>query len=123
MCEVMGLCFARPLAAHISIREFRSRGNENADGWGLAWYPDHSLAVVKEPICWQASQYTDFLETYHRLRSPIYVAHVRHKTVGGEPTHADTHPFARELNGRDYCFAHNGTLHGFADWPLGRFRP
>ena len=59
-----------------------------------------------------------------RLLSRIYLAHVRHKTVGGEPSHADTHPFARELGGRDYCFAHNGTLDGPAwDLPLGRYRP
>jgi glutamine amidotransferase len=44
--------------------------------------------------------------------------------MGGEPNHADTHPFCRELGGRDYCFAHNGTLEGAAwELPLGRFRP
>ncbi len=52
------------------------------------------------------------------------LAHVRHKTTGGAPTHADTHPFARELRGRDYCFAHNGTLEGVVErLRLGRFRP
>ena len=56
--------------------------------------------------------------------SRTYIAHVRHKTMGGEPTHADTHPFAREMGGRDYCFAHNGTLDGPAwDLPLGHHRP
>ena len=120
----MGLCFARPISADFSIREFALRGEENADGWGLAWYPDRSLAVVKEPVRWQESKYTRFLETYHGLRSPLYIAHVRHKTVGGQPTHADTHPFHRELGGREYCFAHNGTLEGFREpLPLGRFRP
>src|SRR5262249_34444687 len=65
-----------------------------------------------------------FLEHYPGLLSSIYLAHVRHQTVGGAPTHADTHPFCRELNGRHYCFAHNGTLTGeFWQRPLGRFRP
>ena len=64
------------------------------------------------------------LQTYAGLRWPIYIAHVRHKTTGGGPTHADTHPFARELLGRDYCFAHNGTLHGAFDLlRLGQLRP
>src|SRR5262249_37615806 len=64
-------------------------------------------------------------ETYHRLRSRIYLGHVRHKTTGnGMPTRADTHPFGRELAGREYCFAHNGTLNGpFWDLPLHRYRP
>jgi predicted glutamine amidotransferase len=124
MCELMGLCFAAPVSADFSIREFARRSEENADGWGLAWYPDPALAVVKEPVGWQTSKYTGFLETYHNLLSAVYVAHVRHKTVGGPPTHADTHPFVRELGGREYCFAHNGTLAGFRErLPLGRYRP
>jgi glutamine amidotransferase len=124
MCELMGMCFARPISADFSIREFAIRCEENADGWGLAWYPDQSLAIVKEPVCWTASPYTSFLEKYPRLLSSIYVAHVRDRSVGGEPTHADTHPFARELYGREYCFAHNGTLTDFsAEFHLGRYRP
>ncbi|MFL5242432.1 MAG: class II glutamine amidotransferase [Gemmataceae bacterium] len=124
MCELMGLSFARPVSADFSIREFALRSEQNADGWGLAWYPDRSLAVVKEPVRWQSSQYTRFLESYANLQARVYIAHVRHKTTGGEATHADTHPFAREWAGRDYCFAHNGTLQGdFWQLPLGRFKP
>ena len=52
MCELMGLSFERPLAADLSIRAFGTRGEENADGWGLAWYPDRAAAIVKEPIKW-----------------------------------------------------------------------
>jgi predicted glutamine amidotransferase len=124
MCELMGMCFSRPISADFTIREFAIRCQENADGWGLAWYPDRSLAVIKEPVRWQMSQYTGFLEKYQRLLSPIYIAHVRHRTVGGEPTHADTHPFAREFRGREYCFAHNGTLTNLSsEFPLGRYLP
>jgi predicted glutamine amidotransferase len=123
MCELMALGFAEPVSADFSIHEFAIRGEGNADGWGLAWYPDRSLAVVKEPLKWRASRYTEFLESYTHLRSRIYIAHVRHKTTGGEPTHADTHPFAREWAGREYCLAHNGTLADVFRLPLRRFRP
>ncbi len=124
MCELMAMCFETPVSADFSIREFAARGEENADGWGLGWYPDRSLALVKEPIKWRESRYAGFLETYPRLQSPIFLAHVRHRTRGGEPTHADTHPFAREWGGRDYAFAHNGTLDDRV-WslPLGPSRP
>src|SRR5262245_58135059 len=111
MCELMAMSFARPIAADFSIREFARRGEDNADGWGLAWYPDQSVAVVKEPVKWQASPYSTFLETYRGLRSRFYIAHVRVRTIGHEkPTYADTHPFVRELAGREYTFVHNGTL-------------
>ncbi len=110
MCELMGLTFARPLTASVSIRTFSGRGEENADGWGLAWYPDRAAAIVKEPVKWGESPFARFLEEYPPLRSAIYIAHVRHKTIGGIPCYADTHPFSRERIGREYCFAHNGTL-------------
>src|SRR5262249_57616396 len=104
--------------------EFERGDAENPDGWGLGWYPDRSLAIVKEPTEWGESKYSGFLESYHGLRARTYIGHVRHKTSGGPPTHADTHPFGRELRGCDYCFAHNGTLTGpFWELPLGRFHP
>jgi predicted glutamine amidotransferase len=123
MCELMGLAFQQPISADFSIREFGARGEENPDGWGLAWYPDRAVAVVKEPLRWGQTPYVNFLENYPGLRSSLYIAHVRHRTIGGEPTYADTHPFVRELNGREYCFAHNGTLRGLASEPAGRYRP
>jgi glutamine amidotransferase len=117
------MSFAQPIVAHVSIQAFGIRSQDNADGWGLAWYPDRSLALVKQPVRW-SPLHTQFLESYPGLLSSIYVAHVRHRTVGSNPTHADTHPFAREWNGREYCFAHNGTLSGdFWKKPLGRFKP
>src|SRR4051794_36679571 len=102
MCELMGLSVEKPISANFSFREFAGGDHENPDGWGLAWYPDQSAAVIKEPIPWRSSQHSEFLETYRALLSQTYIGHVRHKTVGGEPTHADTHPFLREFAGRDY---------------------
>lgn len=123
MCELMGMSFAKPVVASVTMAAFSERSVENADGWGLAWYPDRSAAMVKQPVRW-SMQHNQFLEHYPGLLSSIYLAHVRHKTIGGTPTHADTHPFCREMNGREYCFAHNGTLSGeFWQRPLGRFRP
>lgn len=124
MCELLGLSFAQPISADFSLSEFELRDAENADGWGLGWYPDQSLAIVKEPMMWERSQHSGFLKGYQALCSRIYIGHVRHKTTGSLPTHADTHPFARELAGREYCFAHNGTLDGrYWELPLGRYRP
>lgn len=123
MCELMGISFVKPVVANVTIQAFSLRSQDNADGWGLAWYPDRSIAMVKQPVRWSV-QHTKFLEHYPGLLSSIYVAHVRQRTTGSTPTHADTHPFSRELNGREYCFAHNGTLTGaFWDRPLGRYKP
>ena len=123
MCELMGLSFDRAVSADFSIRAFSLRDEENADGWGLGWYPDRSLALVKEALTWRRSGYSHFLESYQDLKSRIYIAHVRHQTTGGAVTHSDTHPFSREYAGREFCFAHNGTIRGFAALPLERFHP
>ncbi len=123
MCELMGLSFDQPVSADFSLCAFACRDAENPDGWGLAWYPDQSLALVKEALTWRESGYSQFLENYQGLRARIYVAHVRRQTTGGPATYADTHPFSREYLGREFCFAHNGTIAGFGTLPLGRFLP
>ncbi len=124
MCELLGISFNRSVSAVISIQAFGKHWNENADGWGLGWYPDTSLALVKEPRAWGQTPYSHFLESYTELRATMYLAHIRHRTTGSLPRHSDTHPFAREWLGRDFCFAHNGTLHDFATaLTLDRFRP
>src|SRR5688572_16228960 len=104
MCELMGCQFAQPVQADFSIREFARRDEENADGWGLAWYVDGSLALIKEAGKWQASPHSGFLQNYAGVRSHICIGHVRRLTVG-TAARANTHPFARELNGVEHCFA------------------
>jgi glutamine amidotransferase len=124
MCELMGMCFGRPVSAEFSISAFALRDEENADGWGLGWYSDHSMTIVKEPLSWRKSRYAKFLTGYDDLVSHMYIAHVRHATVGGAPKHADTHPFSRELGGRIYGFAHNGTVrNAMESLMLDRFQP
>jgi glutamine amidotransferase len=52
----------------------------------------------------------------------LAVAHVRKRTRG-RATLVNTHPFERELWGRSFVFAHNGTIRGARKLSLGRFRP
>lgn len=51
MCELMGMCFNRPVNVTFSFKEMVHRGNNNPHGWGLAFYPGDSKAaqVIKEP--------------------------------------------------------------------------
>lgn len=124
MCELLGLSFAMPVSADVSVQAFAEGDVENADGWGLAWYEDNSLAMVKEAVRWRASKFSSFLQSYEHTRSKLFIGHVRHATTGGAPARADTHPFSRELLGMSYCFAHNGTVRpAFQELALGRYRP
>jgi glutamine amidotransferase len=123
MCELLALSFNLPVAPCVSFKGFRKRGEDNPDGWGLAFYPDKSVQIFKEPLSAKESFLSEFVEKYHKIKSQIFIAHVR-KASKGSVYFRNTHPFNRELNGREYVFAHNGTLLNYEKkLKLGRFRP
>ena len=122
MCELLALSFNTPVNFKLSIKVFSRRGVENPHGWGIAFYPDRAALVAKEAAPSVSSSLLDFLSRYGRIRSKIFIAHVR-RASAGSVAYRNTHPFLRELNGREYVFAHNGTLRGLEKLELGRFRP
>lgn len=127
MCELLGMSFNLPIRPSISFRGFRHRGKHNPDGWGIAFYPDECASaaqVIKEPIEAKESKLSKFLKDYEKVKSKIFVAHVRRASMG-KVGYKNTHPFCRELNGVEYVFAHNGTLSATFKkiLKLGRFKP
>ncbi len=122
MCELLGLCFNTEVNPHISFRGFRHRGKNNPHGWGLAFYPDESCQIFKEALPAGKSSLAYFLESYDGVRSKIIIGHVR-LASRGDVSRRNTHPFVRELNGKEYVFAHNGTLHDCGSLETGRFKP
>ncbi|RMH02216.1 MAG: class II glutamine amidotransferase [Chloroflexi bacterium] len=101
---------------------FRHRSEPNRHGWGLAVYPDNSCQIIKEPIKAEDSKLSGFLTEYKPFKSKIFIGHVRYSTHGSI-SHCNTHPFSRELHGREYVFAHNGTIHDYQSLPVSRFHP
>jgi len=127
MCELLGMSFNLPVRPKISFRKFRQRDEENPDGWGLAFYPDSSAQIFKEPLKATKSDLSGFLKDYPEVRSKLIIGHVR-KTAQGSISHRNTQPFSRELNRREYVFAHNGRRInpeqlGLTSLELGRFQP
>lgn len=122
MCELLGMSFNQSVSPSLSFRGFRQRGERNPHGWGLAYYPDNSVQLIKEPIKASGSSLSEFVKSYSQIRSKIFIAHVRYTSVGSK-SHKNTHPFQRELHGKEFVFAHNGTLHNYKGLPIGRFKP
>ena len=116
------MSFNKPARPSFSFRGFRRRSKDNPDGWGIAYYPDKSAQVFKEPVASQSSALAKFMVQYTGLRSRTIIAHVRKGSQGGK-SHENTHPFARVFQDREYVFAHNGTLREYASLALGRFQP
>ena len=122
MCELLGMSFNRAVNPKISFKGFQQRGKNNPDGWGIAYYPDKSVQIFKENIQINTSKFVAFLKNYPFMNSKIFIAHVRRKSTG-KNSHMNTHPFCRELNGKEYLFAHNGTIRNLNKLNLGRFKP
>ncbi len=123
MCELLGLSFNLETTPSLSFRGFRKRGKKNPNGWGLAFYPDNSAQIIKEPLTSSSSMLSKFLSDYDVVISKIIIGHVR-RSSHGITTHRNTHPFDRELDGKHYVFAHNGTLHSYRELgTLEHFKP
>jgi len=122
MCELLGMSFNLAVNPKISFKGFQQRGENNPDGWGIAFYPDESAQIFKEPVEANKSNLANFLNGYSGIKSNIFIAHVRRTSVG-KNSHKNTHPFCRELDGKEYLFAHNGTICNFNKLNLGKFNP
>ena len=129
MCELLGISSSVKVRAGRYFNAFRRRGDEflegggHPHGWGIALYPDgKGVMLIKEPIPAASSQLAGFLSKYEMLCSRIFVAHIR-KATKGVVTFSNSHPFSREAFGRDYVFAHNGTIRRFGKSPRGRHAP
>jgi predicted glutamine amidotransferase len=124
MCELLGMECNVPTDIVFSFSGLRQRGGRtapHADGWGLAFYEGRAARVFLEPAPACESPLARFLSE-HPIKTLLAVGHVRKRTRG-PTTLANTHPFVRELWGRHWAFAHNGTLRGVRRFALGRYRP
>jgi glutamine amidotransferase len=127
MCELFALSSRVPTDVQFSLETFSRRGGlagRYKDGWGLAYYVDGDVRLVKEPEPAADSACVRFMQE-HLFASSMVVSHIR-KATRGVTAMKNCQPFQRELGGRVHVFAHNGDLDlaGLrARLPLGAFRP
>lgn len=124
MCELLGMECNTPTDILFSFTGFSHRGGKtgpHTDGWGLAFYEGRAARIFLESRPCADSPLATFLRA-HPIKTKLAVAHIRRRTRGALRL-ANTHPFARELWGRSWVFAHNGTLRGVERRRLGRFVP
>jgi glutamine amidotransferase len=124
MCELLGMECNVPTDIVFSFTGLRMRGGRtgpHADGWGLAFYEGRAARVFLEPAPAAQSPLACFL-AQNPIKTLLAVGHVRRKTRGHVML-ANTHPFVRELWGRHWVFAHNGTLPRVRRRKFGKFHP
>ena len=99
------------------------RGGErgpHSDGWGIAFYEGKGCRSFHDPQPSARSPIARFVRDYP-IKSRIVICHIR-RANRGRIALENTHPFARELWGRNWSFAHNGQLRGIKKWPLSAYR-
>lgn len=110
-----------PATVRYSFAEFSRRGGgtaPHADGWGIGYYVDGDVRVIREAEPAVASSCTRLLHEVP-FASDLVIAHIRLATVGARVLR-NTQPFQRELGGRVHLFAHNGKLDVAALRPMLR---
>jgi glutamine amidotransferase len=108
VCELLGASVAPAARLGVYFKQFRPRAEENREGWGIAWAASDGMRVVKEPVRADESDVAARLASDPPL-STTFIVHVRAATVGAATTE-NTHPFRARALGRDWVFAHNGTV-------------
>jgi len=127
MCELFAMSSRHPATVRMSLEEFSRHGGlagPHKDGWGIAYYEEGDVRLIKEPFAASESACLRFVQD-HPYRSSAVISHIRRATQGRRSL-ANTQPFARELGGRMHVFAHNGDLDGARlrnSFPLGVYHP
>lgn len=114
MCQLLGMNCNVPTDICFSFSGFRKRGGVtdiHRDGWGIGFFEGNGVRVFLDPEPSAHSVLADLVRSYP-IRSLNVIAHIR-KATEGEILLENTHPFMRELWGRNWLFAHNGHLPDF----------
>lgn len=123
MCELLGMSANVPTDIVFSFTGLMQRGGATGphrDGWGIGFYEGRGLRLFRDPEPSVDSRIAELIQNYP-IKSTNVIGHVREANVGGINL-ANTHPFAREMWGRNWCFAHNGQLASFTIEP-GFYQP
>lgn len=127
MCELFAMSSRHPATVQMSLEEFSRHGGlagPHKDGWGLAWYDERDVRLVKEALPAADSACVRFIEG-NPFTTAFAISHVR-KATRGAVALRNCQPFVREMGGSWHCFAHNGDLPGIETaMPAApdRFRP
>lgn len=124
MCQLLGMNCNVPTDICFSFTGFQQRGgrtDEHGDGWGIAFFEGRGCRVFLDPEPAARSPVAQLVRDFP-IRSLNVIAHIR-KATRGRVALENTHPFQRELWGRHWIFAHNGTLEGSPPAPSGHYRP
>ncbi len=109
MCELFGFSGKALSSINEELKAFFSHAASNPDGWGLYLKSESGSVLYKEAVrADRSSKLSSFLKD--KVEATDAVAHIRLATIGYDDL-KNTHPFTgRDLSGREWVLAHNGTV-------------
>src|SRR5689334_451880 len=124
MCQLLGMNCNVPTDICFSFEGFCARGGttaDHADGWGIAFFEGRGCRTFLDAHPSTTSPIAELVRRYP-IKSKHVIAHIR-KATQGNVALENCHPFQRELWGRYWVFAHNGTLKDLPAAPGRFYRP
>lgn len=124
MCELLGMSANVPTDICFSFTGLIQRGGvtgKHKDGWGIAFYENKGCRSFHDPNPSAHSPVSHFVKSYP-IKSRIVISHIR-QANHGRVCLENTHPFIRELWGKNWVFAHNGQLKEIKKWTLTHYHP
>jgi len=124
MCELLGMSANVPTDICFSFTGLIQRGGKtgpHADGWGITFYEGKGCRSFKDPMPSCESKIAKMVVDYP-IKSCAVVSHIR-QANRGIVSLENTHPFTRELWGRNWTFAHNGQLENYEALETGLYTP
>ncbi len=117
MPNLLAMSFEGELAPSFDLRCLHPN-RKPPDGWGIGYYPggEPSASILKEPAPPQGSIRSELIKAWEHLASSLFVLHIRTATWG-QISDANTQPFLRSYAGRDWLFAHSGSLEHRVELP------
>ncbi|WNC73894.1 class II glutamine amidotransferase [Thalassotalea psychrophila] len=111
MCELLAMSANVPTDICFSFAGLMQRGGNTGphkDGWGITFYEGKGCRTFKDPKPSFDSEIAKLVTNYP-IKSVAVVCHIRQANAGPVSLE-NTHPFTRELWGRNFTYAHNGQL-------------
>jgi len=116
MCELLAMSANVPTDICFSFSGLMQRGGNtgpHSDGWGVTFYEGKGCRSFKDPMPSAQSPIAE-LVTKYPMKSEAVVCHIRQANSGAVCLE-NTHPFVRQMWGRNWTYAHNGQLKDFKE--------
>lgn len=93
----------------------------HTDGWGITFYEGKGCRTFKDPRPSCDSKIANLVREYP-IKSLAVISHIRQANRGGVALE-NTHPFTREVWGKNWTYAHNGQLSDYQKLDTGSYTP